>query len=246
MQSFKNRRLLFSSFPTRNQVSTSNPCQLAGLSSETFLVTSIDSVQQSASRNAFQSLVAPDTLTLMKGAQVMRVRNIDNHLVNGSIGTVIGFALSSSFSDRPKGTKPGRKGGSNLWPLIEFSISQGLKPVDIREPWRWDAEVNKEIVSSRIQAFFLRLDLIFFSSQNESSLLYLRRRFQFTSSKVNRFSGSRWMCRKCSRTVFPHNSRFRIDYSFVFRPSVCCNLASDIISVIANHKLQILRRESIV
>jgi ATP-dependent DNA helicase PIF1 len=150
----KTRGLLSFSFPTRNQVSASNASRLAELSGETYVFTSIDSVAQSASPNVFESLMAPDTLTLMKGAQVMLVRNIDNDLVNGSIGTVIGFSLSSSFPDRPNGTKPGRRGGSQLWPVVEFPISQDIKRVEILEPWRWDVQINKEIVASRTQVLF--------------------------------------------------------------------------------------------
>jgi ATP-dependent DNA helicase PIF1 len=162
----KTQGLLFFSFPTRNQVSASNTFRLAELSSETHVFTSVDSLTQSASRSVFESLMAPDTLTLKKGAQVMLVRNIDNNLVNGSIGKVIGFALSSSFPDRPTGTKPGRNGGSNLWPVVQFSISQGVKRVEILEPWRWDVQVNKEIVASRTQVLFPHPYLVSSSSRN--------------------------------------------------------------------------------
>lgn len=138
-------------FPTRAQVSASNAARLAELSSTKHIFTSIDSKQDSTNAKAFESLMAPESLTLMKGAQVMLVRNIDHSLVNGSIGTVVGFALSSSFPDRPKGTKPGRHGFSTLWPVVEFKISPGLKRTEILEPWKWEIQINKQVIASRIQ-----------------------------------------------------------------------------------------------
>lgn len=42
-------------------------------------------------------MMAPKTLELKKGAQVMLIKNLDETLVNGSLGTVIGFSTESAF-----------------------------------------------------------------------------------------------------------------------------------------------------
>jgi ATP-dependent DNA helicase PIF1 len=42
-------------------------------------------------------MMAPRTLELKKGAQVMLIKNIDDTLVNGSLGTVIEFLSEGSF-----------------------------------------------------------------------------------------------------------------------------------------------------
>lgn len=42
-------------------------------------------------------MMAPKVLELKKGAQVMLIKNLDETLVNGSLGTVIGFSTESAF-----------------------------------------------------------------------------------------------------------------------------------------------------
>ncbi|KAI7515199.1 ATP-dependent DNA helicase, partial [Hortaea werneckii] len=44
-----------------------------------------------------QNCMAPEIITLKKGAQVMLIKNIDETLVNGSIGRVIGFMDETAF-----------------------------------------------------------------------------------------------------------------------------------------------------
>lgn len=45
-----------------------------------------------------KSCIAPEKLSLKVKAQVMLLKNIDSTLVNGSLGTVIGFAGDKGFS----------------------------------------------------------------------------------------------------------------------------------------------------
>jgi ATP-dependent DNA helicase PIF1 len=46
-----------------------------------------------------QNCMAPEIITLKKGAQVMLIKNIDESLVNGSIGRVIGFMSEARFDE---------------------------------------------------------------------------------------------------------------------------------------------------
>lgn len=87
-------------FPTRNEVEAANASRMRQLVGEvkTFEARDGGVIQDKAQRDRLlQNCMAPEQIQLKKGAQVMLIKNIDEQLVNGSIGTVIGFMSEQTF-----------------------------------------------------------------------------------------------------------------------------------------------------
>lgn len=75
---------------------------------------------------ALDSCPAPDIVKLKVGCQVMLVKNLSKHLVNGSVGTVLGFSTPEAAFHRVTG------GNSGVVPLVRFTMADGkmfTKPI---------------------------------------------------------------------------------------------------------------------
>ncbi|KFZ07260.1 hypothetical protein V501_06621 [Pseudogymnoascus sp. VKM F-4519 (FW-2642)] len=87
-------------FPTRNEVDNSNFMKMRQLQGAGKIYLSEDSGSvrdpQQLER-LLQNFMAPKKLELKKHAQVMLIKNMDDNLVNGSIGKVIGFMNEKTF-----------------------------------------------------------------------------------------------------------------------------------------------------
>lgn len=84
-------------FPTRNEVENSNERRLRALPGKSFRFESYDSGDPAIRDRLLQNMMAPKVLELKKGAQVMLIKNMDETLVNGSLGTVTGFMSEKTF-----------------------------------------------------------------------------------------------------------------------------------------------------
>jgi ATP-dependent DNA helicase PIF1 len=87
-------------FPTRNEVENANHSKMSQLVGEikTFDARDGGSITDKAFRDKLLSnCMAPETVILKKGAQVMLIKNIDESLVNGSLGKIIGFMSETQF-----------------------------------------------------------------------------------------------------------------------------------------------------
>jgi ATP-dependent DNA helicase PIF1 len=87
-------------FPTRNEVENANHTKMSQLVGElrTFDARDGGSITDKAFRDKLlANCMAPETVTLKKGAQVMLIKNIDESLVNGSLGKIIGFMNEMQF-----------------------------------------------------------------------------------------------------------------------------------------------------
>ncbi|KAL8360809.1 hypothetical protein RB601_007029 [Gaeumannomyces tritici] len=84
-------------FPTRSEVDGSNNRRLKSLQSKQHRFDAIDTGDQLFREKLLQNMMAPKTLELRKGAQVMLIKNMDDTLVNGSLGTVSGFMTEATF-----------------------------------------------------------------------------------------------------------------------------------------------------
>ncbi|TLD04963.1 uncharacterized protein PgNI_09539 [Pyricularia grisea] len=85
-------------FPTRSEVERSNNLRLAALKSKTYRYDAQDSGDPNFRDKLLQNMMAPQKLELRKGAQVMLIKNMDETLVNGSLGTVVGFMSETAAS----------------------------------------------------------------------------------------------------------------------------------------------------
>ncbi len=87
-------------FPTRNEVDRSNTHKMAALKGKGKLYVAEDGGtikdKQQLDR-LLANIMAPKMIELKKGAQVMLIKNMDEGLVNGSLGRVTRFATEQAF-----------------------------------------------------------------------------------------------------------------------------------------------------
>ena len=101
------------------------------------------------------------------GVQVMLIKNMDETLVNGTMGKIIGFVDPAAALDDDAG-KPSSKGGKEpkataslgsrqLLPMVEFLQPGGLRRQVIIQPDTWKVELpNGEVQVSRTQVRDIR------------------------------------------------------------------------------------------
>lgn len=124
--------------------------------------------------------MAPPLITLKKGAQVMLIKNMDETLVNGSVGKVVAFMDEKTFEiyreneddfqsvgmtdpNDDEATQSRKKlkaminkdlagDTSRKWPLVRFSIADGSSRDLLCQPEAWKIELpNGEVQASRSQ-----------------------------------------------------------------------------------------------
>jgi ATP-dependent DNA helicase PIF1 len=87
-------------FPTRQEVDRANNLRMQQLHGTSFSFKSRDggsiTIKEQRDR-LLQSCMVPEEVNLKKGCQVMLVKNMDDTLVNGSLGKVTGFMTEQMF-----------------------------------------------------------------------------------------------------------------------------------------------------
>jgi len=170
-------------FSTRAEVDRANRLRLESLDGETRIYEARDggSVTEKAWRDRLlANVMAPERIALKKGSQVMLIKNIDDTLVNGSLGKVIGFMSETQYSnyhetehedfqstqggtllnDNIPGLNRNGKvtveiegtGASQRYPVVRFAIADGTTR-DLhckREAWNIELP-NREVQASRSQ-----------------------------------------------------------------------------------------------
>lgn len=118
------------------------------------------------------SCMAPEVIHLKKGAQVMLIKNIDETLVNGSIGQVLGFMSEAMFDNyqqneeeyyATQGAESGLSesktklqelamGSGQIYPVVRFAIADGSTRDLLCQRETWKVELpNGEVQASRAQ-----------------------------------------------------------------------------------------------
>jgi len=165
-------------FPTRNEVEYANTVRMKSLSGDIKIFDARDGgsiADQTARDKLLQNCLAPPRLELKKGSQVMLIKNIDEMLVNGSLGKVIGFmdedkfnsynadpevfeATNESDDEELKRRKLKIKTQSLMsttsqaWPLVRFAIADGTTRDLLCQRELWKVELpNGEVQASRAQ-----------------------------------------------------------------------------------------------
>lgn len=104
------------------------------------------------------NFMAPTQLTLKIDAQVMLIKNLDETLVNGSMGRVVRFIDPAQAKDESilppgeDGEKKKPKKTGQLWPVVAFNIPGGYIKEVMMIPESFKVELpNGEVQVSRTQ-----------------------------------------------------------------------------------------------
>ncbi|OCF36037.1 ATP-dependent DNA helicase PIF1 [Kwoniella heveanensis CBS 569] len=166
-------------FPRREDVDKSNGTRLKQLNTDGYSYAAIDggAVTDPVQREKLlANFMAPGFLELKVDAQVMLIKNVDESLVNGSMGKVIGFDWKSNNFDTsgrwdPDAVYQGMdeeekykqkkleealrekiSSGAKPWPVVRFNIPGGGTRDMFVEPDTFKAELpNGEVQASRAQ-----------------------------------------------------------------------------------------------
>ncbi|THH32533.1 hypothetical protein EUX98_g1662 [Antrodiella citrinella] len=149
-------------FPRREDVEVSNRSRMTNIDAEERIYRASEGgtlVGTEQGAKLLANFMVPSTLSLKVGAQVMLVKNMDETLVNGSMGTIVEFADPATYAANnedefiEKPTATGEKkiphvGVGSKWPVVEFLNRRRL----LVQPEVWKVELpNGEIQVSRTQ-----------------------------------------------------------------------------------------------
>ncbi|KAK8117436.1 uncharacterized protein PG998_005717 [Apiospora kogelbergensis] len=162
-------------FPTRQEVERSNEQRLRSLPGQTQRYDSTDTGHPDIRDRLLENMMAPKAIELRKGAQVMLIKNLDETLVNGSLGKVKGFMCEAVF-ERSKFDETGSEDEGNPeapvkqikgysrepdanaikdlkeYPVVQFTTVDGFHRTMLMLPEDWKVELpNGEIQAQRRQ-----------------------------------------------------------------------------------------------
>jgi ATP-dependent DNA helicase PIF1 len=140
------------------------------ISGETMVFKSLDggTLQDKDQREKqLANFMAPRELKLKVSSQVMLIKNMDDSLVNGSIGKVVRFAdvevegdpaLEKNNEMKKLGKEPPKKPSGKIYPVVEFLQPGGYKRTVMILPESWKVELpSGEVQVSRTQVSGLSL-----------------------------------------------------------------------------------------
>lgn len=168
-------------FPTRAEVDSANQMRMRMLSGQEMKFESVDAgVSDLMVRNKMlANFMAPEALSLKKGAQVMLIKNMDTALVNGSLGKVVSFMDEATFSvykgdeetflqaQEPEGgrnedekaaarakiAQARFKGAGDrvprYWPMVRFALPDGTYRELLCQPEEWKTENQQGEITAK-------------------------------------------------------------------------------------------------
>ncbi|VDB84874.1 unnamed protein product [Peniophora sp. CBMAI 1063] len=152
-------------FPRREDVDAANNARMGRLAgvSRTFVARDGGMAGPDERKRLLSNFMAPETLLLQEGAQVMLIKNVDETLVNGSMGIVKRFVDPAKYSSEQDDIIGGNKGkdakgkkeepqrAEKLVPLVEFSTPGGGKRPILVLPEEWKVELPSGEIQARRQ-----------------------------------------------------------------------------------------------
>ncbi|RGP71495.1 hypothetical protein FLONG3_7106 [Fusarium longipes] len=159
-------------FSTRNEVEGSNERRLRELSGTIRRYEAQDTGKEDIRDKLLANMMAPKVIDLKVNAQVMLIKNLDESLVNGSLGKVIGFSDEKTFDMSPhdeydeddptakarrkllKSFKHESESSSSgvKYPVVQFMAADGTARVILCQPEEWKVELpNGEVQAKRTQ-----------------------------------------------------------------------------------------------
>ncbi len=162
-------------FPTRNEVDSANQKRLNALSGKSIRYSAVDEGEEQIRDKLLANMMAPPALELKVGAQVMLIKNMDESLVNGSLGTVEDFMSETTFdltggmgrlgddsdidSDQKRRIKAftnalsgsSKQDNDKIFPLVCFRTADGMKRkvLCVPEDWKVETAQGKTIASRK-------------------------------------------------------------------------------------------------
>lgn len=144
-------------YPLRREADAANEVRMHRLegSAHTYYACDGGIVTDPATRNRLlNDCIAPKTTILKEGCQVVLIKNIDETLINGSQGRVIGFANEHTFFHRrwddddavdfgcllPSGPGQAPKQQMSLYPVVRFKLKNQASRVELCKPMEWSVE----------------------------------------------------------------------------------------------------------
>jgi len=163
-------------FPTRFEVDRANANRMQQLHGEVYDFFARDggTIQDKTFRDKLlQNCMAPEKVSLKKGAQVMLIKNLDESLVNGSLGKVRAFMTERMFAEyqeheedfigegkdmpkeNPQAILKAELMGLNpdkVYPVVRFALADGTTRDLHCKPETWKIELpNGEVQAYREQ-----------------------------------------------------------------------------------------------
>lgn len=118
-------------YATRIKADEYNNKRLSEIEGSTYVYHSEDVVQRRGSSDILKQCPAPMSITLKKGAQVMLIRNLNNDLVNGTVGIVTGFTNSVMRVYEEKTF-------TESLPIVRFTLANGRMYTKVLERSVWE------------------------------------------------------------------------------------------------------------
>ncbi|GAA5924183.1 hypothetical protein JCM1841_006870 [Sporobolomyces salmonicolor] len=186
-------------FPMRHQVEHANQNRLKALQGDAVTFKADDwALNKDASQikndQYIKNFMAPETLVLKPGAQVMLIKNLDVTLVNGTVGTVVGFGLPELENDEDDGEGMAFDGGTvksemstadvrkkqkiaqavaqgklELGPMVDWQTPNGIeRKIMVREEFKVEDNKGSKLAHRRQYPIILAWAMSIHKSQGQT------------------------------------------------------------------------------